>query len=399
MDEYYGLGGRPAMTMRNGPTRFLLMDGRAYFTFSILIQGGGDMGTINKTLGLAVLACGLVALPAARAQTAGAPTTLSFNWEAAYGRANILVWPFRPGGRFEQLVNQHTKGTVKLDIKEKLFGLMDSAYAIGDGRVMMGTQSVPAATGTYPLLDFGGIPGLFSAMPDGATEWGNALLDPKMMAALDDYTKPAGFKVLGAAISLANNALWGNKPIKTLADFKGVKMRASGRTQTSALRDLGGSPLTLSLAEIEEALSRGTVDAVMTSKSFGAERGLTQMTKYVSIWPITPIFPQVIAINLKVWDKLSPQQKSGLLAASAQLTREMPLALEQMDISYTLWIRSTKTEMVVPDDAEVQKAMGLMQPVVKEWLETAGPHGKEVLRIASTYARGPTAGSIRGMAK
>ncbi|HZQ74778.1 MAG TPA: TRAP transporter substrate-binding protein DctP [Burkholderiales bacterium] len=357
------------------------------------------MGTIKKTLGITMLACGFVALPAARAQTAAAPTTLTFNWEGAYGRANILVWPFRPGGRFEQLVNQHTKGTVKLDIKEKLFGLMDSAYAIGDGRVMMGTQSVPAATGTYPLLDFGGIPGLFSAMPDGATEWGNALLDPKMMAALDDYTKPAGFKVLGAAISLANNALWGNKAIKTLADFKGVKMRASGRTQTSALRDLGGSPLTLSLAEIEEALSRGTVDAVMTSKSFGAERGLTQMTKYVSIWPITPIFPQVIAINLKAWDKLSPQQKSGLLAASAQLTREMPLALEQMDISYTLWIRSTKTEMVVPDDAEVQKAMGLMQPVVKEWLETAGPHGKDVLRIASTYARGPTSGFIRDMAK
>ena len=56
---------------------------------------------------------------------------------------------------------------------------MDSAYAIGDGRVMMGTQSVPAASGTYPLLDFGGIPGLFSDMPNGATEYANALLDPE----------------------------------------------------------------------------------------------------------------------------------------------------------------------------------------------------------------------------
>ena len=53
-----------------------------------------------------------------------APTTLSFNWEGAYGRANILVWPFRPGGRYEQLVAQYTNGTVKLDNKEKLFGLM-----------------------------------------------------------------------------------------------------------------------------------------------------------------------------------------------------------------------------------------------------------------------------------
>jgi TRAP-type C4-dicarboxylate transport system substrate-binding protein len=347
----------------------------------------------------AVLAGSVLSISAAFGQPAkpAAPTTLSFNWEGAYGRANILVWPFRPGGRFEELVAQHTRGSVRLDIKDKLFGLMDSAFAIGDGRVMMGTQSIPAASGTYPLLDFGGIPGLFSDMPNGATEYANALLDPKMMAALDETTKRGGFKVLGAAISLANDALWGNKPIKTLADFKGVKMRASGRTQTSALRALGGSPLTLSVAEIEQALSRGTVDAITTSKSFGAERGLTQLTKYVSIWPITPIFAQVIAINFKAWDKLTPEQQRGLLAASAQLTREMPVALEQMDLTYALWIRSAKTEMVMPDAAEVKKAMDLMQPVVKEWLDTAGPQGREVLRIASGYAKGPSAGFIREM--
>ena len=347
------------------------------------------------------LAFSALSIPAAQAQPnkPAAATTLSFNWEGAYGRANIAVWPFRPGGRYEQLVTQHTNGTVKLDNKEKLFGIMDSAFAIGDGRVMMGTQSIPAATGTYPLLDFGGIPGLFSEMPGGASEWAEAFLDPKMMAAWDAYSKPAGFKILGAAISLANNALWGNKPIKTLADFKGVKMRASGRTQTSALRSLGGSPLTLSMAEIEEALSRGTVDAIMTSKSFGAERGLTQLAKYVSIWPITPIFPMFVAVNFKAWDKLTPQQKNGLLRASAQLTREMPTVIEQMDITYSLWIRSTKTEMVIPDDAEVKKAMDLMQPVVKEWLDTAGPHGKDVLRIAASHAKGPSVGFIRDMAK
>lgn len=354
--------------------------------------------SIRAFAALAAVCCTIAAAQAQPAKPAAAPTTLTFNWEAAYGRANILVWPFRPGGRYEQLVTQHTNGTVKLDIKEKLFGLMDSAYAIGDGRVMMGTQSIPAASGTYPLLDFGGIPGFFSDMPNGATEYANALLDPKMMSVLEAYTRPAGFKVLGASISLANNALWGNKPVRTLADFKGVKMRASGRTQTTALRDLGGSPLTLSMAEIEEALSRGTVDAITTSKSFGAERGLTALSKYVSIWPITPIFPQVVAINLKAWDRLSPQQKEGLLRASAELTREMPLALEQMDISYTLWIRSTKTEMVMPDEAEVKKAMALMQPTVKEWLDTAGPHGKEVLAIASRYAKGASSGFIRDMA-
>ena len=343
------------------------------------------------------LGCSIFAFSPAQAQSKS--TTLTFNWESAYGRQNVLVWPFRPGGRFEQLVTQHTGVTVKLDNKEKLFSIMDSAFAVGDGRVQMGTQSIPAASGTYPLFDFGGLPGLFSAMPEGANEYAEALLDPKMLAAMDKFTEKAGFKVLGAAVSLANNALWGNKAIRTVADFKGVKMRASGRTQTSALRALGGSPITLSMAEIEEALGRGTVDAITTSKSFGAERGLFPMAKFVSIWPVTPIFPQYILINQKAWSGLDQRQKDGLLRAAAQLTREMPMPLEQMEATYNLWIRSSKTEMVLPDEAEVRKAMGMMQPVYKEWLDTAGPVAKEVLSIAAKHAKGPSVGMAREMAK
>lgn len=327
------------------------------------------------------------------------PVTLTFNWEGAYGRANCLVWPFRPGGRFEQLVTKHTDGLLKLDIKEKLYGLMESVFAIGDGRINMGTQSIPAATGTYPLLDFGGIPGFISDPPNGAYEWAEAFLDPRMMAVWDKYTRPAGFKVLGASISLANNTLWGNKAIKTLADFKGVKIRASGRTQTTTLKSLGASPITLSMAEVEDALVRGTVDAIATSKSYGAERGLIDLCKFAPVWPITPVFAQFIAINAKVWDGLHPFLKEGLLKAGAQLTREMAAVVEQMEISYTLWIRSSKCQLVLPEEAEVKKAMELMRPVVKEWLDTAGPYGKEVLQIGLHYAHGPSVGVIAEMAK
>lgn len=356
--------------------------------------------TRREAIKLAAFTFTAGAMPSVLAQAgkpaAGGPaTTLSFNWEAAYGRANILVWPFRPGGRFERLVNQHTGGSVRLDIKEKLFGLMDSAFAIGDGRVQAGTQSIPAASGTYPLLDYGGIPGLFSDMPEGAYEFAESFLDPKMMAIFDQYTQKAGFKVIGTAQSFANNSLWGNKPIRTLADFKGVKMRASGRTQTSALKALGGSPVTLSMAEIEEALSRGTVDAITTSKSFGAERGLTALCKFVSFWPITPIFPQFIAVNFNAWNKLSQQQKDGLMRAAAQLTREMPFGLEQIDITYNLWIRSSKTEMINPDAAEVKKATDLMAPVVKEWIETAGPLARDCLRVAVQHAKGPALNTVK----
>ncbi|MCJ7494635.1 MAG: TRAP transporter substrate-binding protein DctP [Deltaproteobacteria bacterium] len=356
----------------------------------------------GKWIGIMVFVLGIFVLSVVMAHAQSKPTkpvTLTFNWEGAYGRANCLVWPFRPGGSFEQLVTKHTGGLVKLEIKEKLYGIMESVFAIGDGRIQMGTQSIPAATGTYPLLDFGGIPGFFSDPPHGAYQWAEAFVDPKMMAVWDKYTKPAGYKVLGAAISIANNALWGSKAVKTLADFKGIKVRASGRTQTSALKALGASPITLSMAEVEDALVRGTVDAICTSKSYGAERGLIDLSKFVSIWPVTPVFPQFIAVNAKVWDKLPPAVQQGLMRAGAELTREMAPVVEQMDVSYTLWIRSSKCQLITPELTEVKKAMELMNPVVKEWLDTVGPHGKEVLRIGLKYANGPAVAFIADMAK
>jgi TRAP-type C4-dicarboxylate transport system substrate-binding protein len=356
----------------------------------------------KKWIGMTVLVLGFMAffVFSAQAQVKPAkPVTLTFNWEGAYGRANCLVWPFRPGGSFEQLVAKHTNGMVKLDIKEKLYGIMDSIFAIGDGRIQMGTQSIPAATGTYPLLDFGGIPGFFSDPPDGAYQWAGAFVSPQMMAIWDQYSKPKGFKIIGASISIANNGLWGSKAVKTLPDFKGLKIRASGRTQTSALKALGASPITLSMAEVEDALTRGTVDAICTSKSYGAERGLIDLSKYVSIWPVTPVFSQLIAVNAKVWDNLPAALQQGLMRAGAELTREMAPVVEQMDVSYTLWIRSSKCQLIVPEPAEVKKAMELMRPVVKEWLDTAGPLGKDVLRIGLKYANGPSAPFIADMAK
>ncbi len=277
----------------------------------------------------------------------------------------------------------------------------DSVFAIADGRIQMGTQSVPAASGTYPLLDFGGIPGFISDVPASAYEWADAFLDPRMMAIWDKYTVPAGFKIIGSAISMSNNSEWGHRAIKTLADFKGLKTRASGRTQTAALNALGASPVTLSAAEIEDALYRGTVDAITTSISYGSERGLIDLCQYVSIWPITPVFAQFIAVNAKTFNALDPYYQQALLKAGAQMTYEMTPVIEQMKISYTLWIQSQskKIEMVIPDKSEVDKAIALMGPVVDDWIKISGPFAKDVLRVASDYAHGPTLSLVKNAIK
>jgi TRAP-type C4-dicarboxylate transport system substrate-binding protein len=276
-----------------------------------------------------------------------------------------------------------------LDIKEKLYGPQESVLAAGDGRVQMASQLVPW-TGTYPLLDYGALPLFFSAPPNGYYEWANSWHDPEMRAVLDKYTRDAGFVILGGTISSPNSYEWSNKPIRTVADFSGVKARTSGLTQTLAVQALGGSPITLSIGEIEEALSRGTVDAITTSVAFGFDRGIDDLVDYVSgDWGITPIFPSMVVVNAKAFDALDPWIQDRLLAAGQDLTSRASAVPAFGDIIYNKMFTRVKTEMVTPDKGELEKAAALMGPVVEKWLEAVGPLGPDVLKIAAKHASGP----------
>jgi len=292
------------------------------------------------------------------------------------------------------LVTKHSDGLLKLDIKEKLYGLFDSVFAVGDGRIDAGSQSVPAATGTYPLFDYGGIPGIFPFAPNAAYGWADSFLDPRMMEIWDKYSRPDGFKVLGATISMPQ-VEWSHRALRKVEDFKGLKTRTSGRTQTSALAAIGASPVTLSMAEVEEALYRGTVDAITTSKSYGSERGLIDLAEYCCHWEFSPVFAQLTLVNADTFDKLDPFFQEALLKAGADMTYEMTTVCEQMEITYTLWIQSSKCELIIPEKGEVEKGMALMGPVVEEWIEFSGPLAKDVLRVALDYATGPSVDVIK----
>jgi len=73
---------------------------------------------------------------------------------------------------------------------------------------------------------------------------------------------------------------------------------------------------------------------------------------------------------------------------------------EQMSYIYPVWIKqAAKTEIVVPEEAELSRAMAKTAGVADKWLEIVGPYGKDVLRIAAEYATGPNADIIRSKVK
>jgi TRAP-type mannitol/chloroaromatic compound transport system substrate-binding protein len=57
------------------------------------------------------------------------------------------------------------------------------------------------------------------------------------------------------------SGLRGNKPIKSINDFKGLKVRMSGQIQGMVLKDIGASQVMLAGGEVYQALEKGVIDA------------------------------------------------------------------------------------------------------------------------------------------
>jgi TRAP-type mannitol/chloroaromatic compound transport system substrate-binding protein len=96
-------------------------------------------------------------------------------------------------------------------------------------------------------------------------------------------------------------------PIKSIADYKGKKVRTPARATIWILQQLGGTPVKMAGGEIYLAMERGTLDgAEFSAPGIDWEMGFAEITKYWSVpcW-FQPASQIGVMVNNKAWNKLS----------------------------------------------------------------------------------------------
>ena len=117
------------------------------------------------------------------------------------------------------------------------------------------------------------------------------------------------------------------KQVRTMADFKGLKMRAPTRQTNKLLGALGASPVAMPLPALADALSKGVVDGYLLPWEVIPSIKAHELTKYESETDpksralYTAVF--TLAMNEAKYDSLPPDlkkvidQNSGAAAAKA----------------------------------------------------------------------------------
>jgi TRAP-type C4-dicarboxylate transport system substrate-binding protein len=293
------------------------------------------------------------------------------------------TWSFHPVNRFAQLLEKNSGGRFMLKTKVGLFPPTKVIHAVKRGQVEMGWERTPWLSGTFPIWDLS-LPFFW----DSVYEYEAFLNDPEMIKIDKETFGKQGLVKIAEIQSATTDGIFAKKPIKTLEDFKGLKVRTAGVIPTYALQLMGASPLTIATTEILEALQRGTVDAIQTSRGWGMGFGLPDVATHVSIWSVQSVFGGMLIVNKKKFDALPADLQKILLDTGKEMQGQNAYGSYVEMKESEIGAKVSPMEAVFPDKSEIEKARKLCKPVIQKWLDRAGPKGKKVLEIAAKYASG-----------
>ncbi len=113
-----------------------------------------------------------------------------------------------------------------------------------------------------------------------------------------------------------------NKPIKTVDDIKGMKVRSFTPSMAALIQNLGATPVTLQFSEVYPALQRGVADCGVTSPTSGNAGKWPEVTTYFLPLSVSGSV-QGHFMNLDYWNKLSPETQKKAEAAFRNMEDQM----------------------------------------------------------------------------
>ena len=133
-----------------------------------------------------------------------------------------------------------------------------------------------------------------------------------------DFFTNAGIQVVGfqhsGAFPLA--IFCQDKPVKSVADLQGVKLRVFNKEVMESFNKLGASAQVIPQSELYVALNTGVVDCALYAYSSGKTISLQEVTRYGSDFVPYASVPNVILANKKAWDALPPDLRNVVSEAA-----------------------------------------------------------------------------------
>lgn len=172
--------------------------------------------------------------------------------------------------------------------------------------------------------------------------------------------------------------LYSNKEVNSLADLKGLKMRAYSPS-TSRLADLmGTTPVNVPFSDIAQAFTTSVIDGMITSPSTGVNnQSWDYVTHFTTVNAWIP--KNMVFVNSRVFKKLDQETKDIVLAAAKNAEASGWAMGRKLAVEHTDILRDKGIKVAAPTEALQTELKAIGKTMLDEWLKEAGADGKKIV--------------------
>lgn len=272
---------------------------------------------------------------------------------------SITLW--RPDRYFVDLVNTLADGHVKIQYNDG--GTFSSSVQMFDdvqsGALDMGSDWPSYWEGRNTAFSLvTSVPMIFTANDYMTWYWQRGGYE----LANELYGK-FGLKWYPHSVTSPESGQRTNKPVRTLEDYQGLRLRQCGRNQSRLLDGMGASAVFTPGGEVYAALDRGVLDgAEFSVPEVDMGMGLAEVTKYV----VNPGWHQPgpisgIMINKDAYDALDDYTKFVMKQAAQSSMLWSWTYFERTSGEYTTQFQEKGSEITRLDDEVLDKVLTLVE--------------------------------------
>ena len=275
--------------------------------------------------------------------------------------------------QFAADIDKATAGKLKITIHPgaSLFKAPEIKRAVQANQAQAGEILLANFQNEWQIFGADGLPFLADSYDEAAKLWKfqRPLLEKKL--------GEQGMSVL-YAVPWPPQGLYSKKPIATGADLKGYKWRAYSPATSRMAELLGAQPVTVQAAEVSQAFATGVTDSMMSSGSTGWDAKLHENVK--QWYDLQAWLPKnAVIVNKSAFDGLDASTKAVVLKAAADAEVRGFAASKKANSETLDKLKAAGMQILPPSPALKADMRKVGDTMVKEWLEKAGPEGKQLV--------------------
>lgn len=226
---------------------------------------------------------------------------------------------------------------------------------LGDTRSLIqglqrGTVDIVVAGDAYfstlaPEIQVFEIPFIFDGYPQARRVVNSAAANPVKETLEKKGLKVLAFWEIGLRY-LTNNV----RPVKSMADVKGLKLRTlPANVQVATWENFGALPTAIDANEIYSSLQTGVVVGQENSVGDIYTRKLSEVQKYMT-YTRHVYTPACLAMSVRTWEKLDAPQRDAVMRAVADATKA---AFAASDATEEEWLAELDKQMEVEKNPDL----------------------------------------------